>query len=217
MAKDSDHLAGFEAEDTGGCCPAFWPRRTSSTAARCGGWAHGASARSAPWSSPSWPTRPRSGWRRDQIAAADLARQAQQTPVGGQGKPERGAAARLRHRYAEQRSRPALFARHRAGTGAGFRHRRDRQAKRLAAARAEPAATRNLPHSCPRPRRCTAPPPAVAPVATNARRRRRGKIAPTVASRASRPPASRLRPGERRQPGQASRACRQRRWSNPNR
>lgn len=48
----------------------------------------------------------------------------------GQGKQERGAAARFRHRNAQYRSRPAVCPRHRPGTGAGVRHRRDRQTTR---------------------------------------------------------------------------------------
>ena len=57
-----DHLAGgFETENTGGVLSAaFWPRKTSSTAARCGGWDRGALPRSARWFWPCSPTSRRS-------------------------------------------------------------------------------------------------------------------------------------------------------------
>ena len=66
--------------------------------------------------------------RRDQFAAADLVAAGAADPVGRQGKPERGPAARIRHRHPQRRSRPAVFPGHRAGTGPGFRDRRDRAA-----------------------------------------------------------------------------------------
>ena len=108
----------------------------NSTGARCGGSDRGALARSAP---SSWPCCA----NQSSIGAAPRADRGRRSgaagaanPVGRQGKPERDAAAGLRHRHAQRRSRPAVFPRHRAGTGAGFGDRRDCAAKSAAAASA---------------------------------------------------------------------------------
>ena len=54
-------------------------------------------------------------------------------PARGQGKPGRGPAAGFRHRDPQRRSRPAVFPRHRAGTGPGNHDRRDCEASRAVA------------------------------------------------------------------------------------
>ena len=82
LARDSDNLARRlrGREHRRRAERACWPRRMHSTAARCGGSARGVSARSARWILPCCANQSAIGLRRDQIAAADLARQAQQIP-----------------------------------------------------------------------------------------------------------------------------------------
>ena len=79
MAKDSDHLAGsFETENTGGLLTGFLAEEDDfdrRTLWRLGSWG---AARSAPSSSRCMANQSSIGLRRDQVAAADLARQSQQ-------------------------------------------------------------------------------------------------------------------------------------------
>ena len=169
MARDPDHLAGFDAENTGGVLSGFlaeedvFDRRTLWRLGSWGAASVGAVilALYASQSSISHAARPGRGGRSGTASAANS--------VGRQGKPERDPAAGIRHRYAERRSRPAVLPGHRAGTGSGFRDRRDCQSKalpqrrrkplpplRAVAATAEPQATPQNPAAA----------PAVSPVAT---------------------------------------------------
>ncbi len=157
MAKKPDHLADFEADDTGGVLSnllaeedeldrrALW---------RLGSWGAGATGAVILAVMASQSSL---GLKRDQVAAADLARQAQQIQLVAQGNPERGAAARRRHRYAQQRSRPAVFPRHRPGTGSRLRHRGHRPPGFRTGFAGCTAGTA-------RPRQNPQPSPAVAPV-----------------------------------------------------
>ncbi len=136
MARDSDQLAGFENENTGGLLTGFladedvFDRRALW---RLGSW--GAVSVGAVIVA-LYANQSSIALRREQVAAADLARQAQQIQVGCQAEPERGATAGVRDRHAQRRPRPAVHPRHDAGTGAGFGDRRDYPAecRRAAAA-----------------------------------------------------------------------------------
>ena len=141
MARDTDHLASsFETENTGGLLSRIVGRGGCFRPSRAlAAWVLGRGCRSAPSSSPSTPTSRRIGMRRDQVAAADLPGK-RADPVRRQGKPGRGPAAGLRHRDPQRRSRPAVFPRHRAGTGPGFHDRRDCAAKSPQTAAASPQA-----------------------------------------------------------------------------
>ncbi len=140
MARDTDHLAGrFDTENTGGLLNGFlaeedvFDRRALWRLGSWGAGAVGAVILAVLASQSSMALR------REQVARpTDLAA----SPVGRQGKPERGPAAGIRHRHAQWRSRPAVLPRHRAGTGAGFGDRGDCQAKRdrgIAAGRSHPS------------------------------------------------------------------------------
>ena len=123
-------------------CPAFSPRRTNLTAAplwRLGSWAAPRSARSF---SLLLTNQSSIGLRREQsrigrsdhAGAADSARR--------QGKPERDPTTGLSHRYAQQRSRPALLQGCRPRAGARFRDRGHRAASSCVAV----AASEHRPH-----------------------------------------------------------------------
>ena len=74
-------------------------------------------------------------------------------PVGCQGHPERGPAAGLRHRYAQRRSGPAVFPRHKPRTGPGLGHRHDRPARFRTGFTARPRRAASRPKST-RPSGC---------------------------------------------------------------
>ncbi len=164
----------------------------SSTGARCGGSDRGASAAVgavvvavlANQSSHRHAPRAGRGRRSGAAVAAD--------PVGRQGKPERDAAAGLRHRYAQQRSRPAVLPRHRPGTGPGFGDRRDRAAKFRDRATQDAAAKPTTDAPAPSPTQAVAP--AVAPV-TSTVAPATTSVAPTTTSAlAKSDPAPKLDP-----------------------
>ena len=64
-----------------GCCAVCWPRKTNSTAARYGGSHRGASARPPQSILAVMANQSSLGLKREQVAAADLTRQAQQIQV----------------------------------------------------------------------------------------------------------------------------------------
>ena len=182
MARDTDHLAGsFETENTGGLLTGFlaeedeFDRRALWRLGSWGAAAVGAVivARARQPVLDRIAARAGRGRRSGAAGPAD--------PVGRQGKPERDAAAGLRHRYPEQRSRPAVFPRHRAGTGPGFGDRRDCAAK--SPPRRPPQPLRQLAASRQPHRPATLRPPAAAHTAAADDRRPR----PDVSRRRRRP------------------------------
>ena len=114
MAKRSDKLAGsFETEKTGGALSGLlaeeddFDRRALLRLGSWGGASVGAVVVALVASQSSI------GLRRDQVASADLVRQAQQ--IQSIAKDSQNETRRLASadRYAQRRSRPALFARQR--------------------------------------------------------------------------------------------------------
>jgi len=65
------------------------------------------------------------GWKRDQVAAADLTGRRSRSQQAAKEDPQRGAAACLPPSTRSQRPGPALYPRHHAGTGPGLGDRRD--------------------------------------------------------------------------------------------
>ena len=180
MAKNSDHLAGnLGPKIPAACCPGFWPKRMYSTAARYGGSDRGRPHRSAPSLSRCLPTSPRLDLRRDQLAAADLARQAQQ--IQSVAKESQNETRRLASAIDTLNGdRDRLYSRvDGSGTGPRFGYRRDCEAKPPRrppqAASTAPAAASDASHHRGGERRGGAerPAPAIAPVAHDATARKR--------------------------------------------
>ena len=141
--KIRDHLAGgFDTDNTGGWLTGFLAEEDDSTGGRCGGWDRGASASvGAVIARACSPASRRSDARRDQVAAADLTRQAQQ--IQSVAKESQSEARRLASAIETLNGdRDRLFSRVTvARTRAGLGDRLDRQAKRrrgLAAAGSPP-------------------------------------------------------------------------------
>jgi len=174
--KDPDRpAASLETENTGGLLSGFWPKRMLWTAARSGGSVRGVRPRSGRSSWPSTPINRRSASAANRPRRPILPGRPAADPVGRQGKPERGPAAGIRHRYAQRRSRPAVFPRHRAGTGSGIRDRHDCQTtgRRPAMAVSRARAGRNSFHGAAGGNR-------PAPVATTEHSRLRRRIRPLL-------------------------------------
>ena len=160
-----DHLAGsFETENTGGVLTGFLAEEDEFD-------------RRALWRLGSWgvasvgavvlavlANQSSIGWRRDQVAAADLSRQAQQ--IQSVARESQNEARRLASAIETLNSdRDRLYSRVTvAGTGAGFGDRRHCPANR----HRNPAASRFPPGRRPRRQRCRQARPVVAPVATTA-------------------------------------------------
>ena len=129
MAKKNDHLADFETENTGGVLGGLLAeeehldRRALLRLGTWGAASVGAIIIAVLTNQSSLRLR------RDEFAAADLSRQAQQIQSVARESQNETRRLAVRHRYAQWRSRPDVFAPDHAGTRAGFRDRRDRQAK----------------------------------------------------------------------------------------
>ena len=205
MARDSDkRAASFETENTGGLLSGilgrggcFRPPRA--LAARIVGRGFGRRRHPGGLRQPILDRHRGANRSRPPIWRGSAA-----NPVGRQGKPERGPAAGLRHRYPQRRSRPAVFPRHRAGTGPGIRDRRDHAANSAAGS---PPATRRPPPAAPRQR---PPPPCNRSAAAGPERDLRPsppprpprpRSLPTTAPKRRKTPQS---PPSRRRPGACS-------------
>ena len=131
MARDSDQRAGsFEIENTGGLLSGLLAEEDVFD--RRALWRIGSWGAAAVWLRSVLAVlanQSQLSLRREQVAAADLTRQTQQMQSFTRESTERDPEAGFRRRYAERRPGPAVFARHRAGTGSGFRDRCDCQAK----------------------------------------------------------------------------------------
>ncbi len=127
MARNSDQL--FETENTGGLLSGFLAEEDEfdrRSLWRLGSWA---AASVGAVIVALYANQSSIGLRREQVAAADLARQSQQIQLLAKESQNEARRLAVGHRHAQRRSRPAVFPRHRSGAGPGFRDRFDRQAK----------------------------------------------------------------------------------------
>ena len=130
MAKHPDHLAGdLDAEPPGGLLTGFLAEEDEFDRRalwRLGSWGVGAVGAVI---IAVMANQHSLSFRRDQIAGRRSGATGAADPTCGEGEPERDAAACGDDRDAQFRPRPALFPRHHARAGTGFRHWRDREAK----------------------------------------------------------------------------------------
>jgi len=126
LAKNTDHLAGgLDTDNTGGVLSGLLAEEDDldrHALWRIGSWGVGAVAAVI---LAVMANQTSLGWKRDQVAAADLTRQAQQIQQAAKETHSEARRLGLRHRHAQQRPGPALYPRHHAGTGPGLGDRRD--------------------------------------------------------------------------------------------